>query len=78
MREALDAPINVYASPAAPSIAELERAGIARLSLGPALLKATFATMQTIARSLKNGTYVPPAQAADPTPLVVTTPEASD
>lgn len=54
VHQSLKAPLNVYASPAAPSMQELERAGISRLSLGPGLLKASLATMKAVALGLKN------------------------
>jgi hypothetical protein len=55
MHEALNAPLNVYASAGAPSIRELEDAGISRLSLGPGLLKATFKAMKEVAELLQRG-----------------------
>jgi len=55
IREETGAPINVYASAAAPSIAELEAAGIARLSLGPGLFKASLTTMKQVAETLLSG-----------------------
>lgn len=52
------APLNVYASAAAPSIQELEAIGVRRLSLGPGFLKASLTTMRDVARSLlKGGSY---------------------
>ncbi len=53
-----NAPINVYAASSTPSMRELESAGIARLSLGPGLIKASLTTMRRIALDLKNyGSY---------------------
>jgi 2-methylisocitrate lyase-like PEP mutase family enzyme len=49
------APINVYASANAPSIADLEAAGIARLSLGPGLLRACVTTMKRVCEDLQRG-----------------------
>lgn len=49
------APINVYAAADAPSIAELQAAGINRLSLGPGLLKASLTTMKQVAEGLLAG-----------------------
>ena len=46
-------PLNVYASPGAASMQELEEAGISRLSLGPGLIKAVLRTMKTVALGLK-------------------------
>lgn len=55
LRDALDAPINVYASASAPSIRALEAAGIRRLSLGPGLLKASLKAMKDVAETLLHG-----------------------
>jgi 2-methylisocitrate lyase-like PEP mutase family enzyme len=51
-------PINVLAGPAMPPVAELERIGVARLSVGSAIMRATLATAQDAARELlQHGTY---------------------
>jgi len=55
IREETGAPVNVYASASAPSIAELEAAGIARLSLGPGLFKASLTAMKQVAEALLAG-----------------------
>lgn len=52
IQDAIQAPINVLALPNAPSMRELEAAGIARLSLGPFLFKAALTTMQNVAKEL--------------------------
>ncbi len=58
IQEAVDAPLNVYASGGAAPMKSLEAAGIARLSLGPGLLKATLATMKKVAVELQSyGSY---------------------
>ena len=58
IQAAVDAPLNVYASGWAAPMRELEAAGIARLSLGPGLLKASLATMKRVALELQNyGSY---------------------
>ena len=50
--------INVWASEGTAPMRELEAAGIARLSLGPNLLKATIVKMQEVVESLKDyGSY---------------------
>ena len=55
IRNGTGAPLNVYASKDAPSIHELEAAGIARLSLGPGLVKATLGAMGRVAKTLLEG-----------------------
>ena len=47
-------PINVFATKDTPSIPELEKMGIARVSLGPSLLKAAITKMQQVLRSIKS------------------------
>jgi len=55
---AIDGPVNVMAGPGAPSIPELGRLGVARVSLGPAVALAALATTQQAARELlEHGTY---------------------
>jgi 2-methylisocitrate lyase-like PEP mutase family enzyme len=52
------APLNVYATASVPPIAELEAAGISRLSLGPGLLKASLTVMKGVAEELlARGSY---------------------
>ena len=50
VQEETGLPVNVYASAAAPDAKNLQRAGIARMSAGPGLLRAAFTSMQTVAR----------------------------
>jgi 2-methylisocitrate lyase-like PEP mutase family enzyme len=50
---ALGKPVNVMARRGAPTIPELERIGVARLSLGPGPMYATMGLLQRIARELK-------------------------
>jgi 2-methylisocitrate lyase-like PEP mutase family enzyme len=58
LRAEISAPINVYANAAAPSMHELEDAGISRLSLGPWMVRASLAAMHAIATDLLNyGSY---------------------
>lgn len=58
LHEAIDAPINVYASPGTPPVPELQAAGIARLSLGPGLLKVSLGAMKRVAEELRaTGSY---------------------
>jgi 2-methylisocitrate lyase-like PEP mutase family enzyme len=52
--QAIPAPINVLAPTAGATLRELEEAGIARLSLGPALMWASLTLMRKIAVELQN------------------------
>ena len=55
---ALDGPLNLLAFPGIPKIDELERLGVARLSLGTRLtLNAMSALKKTVAELLSAGTY---------------------
>ncbi len=73
----IDAPINILANPGIgggmpPSVRELQELGVARLSLGSGLMKATLALMKKVADELaREGTYdalqeatTPPSEAA--------------
>ena len=73
----IDAPINILANPGIgggmpPSVSELQEMGVARLSLGSGLMKATLALMKKVADELSGqGTYTtlqemvtPPSDAA--------------
>jgi len=54
----IDAPINVLAGPATPSVGELEAIGVARLSIGGGAMRATLALIRDIATELHGqGTY---------------------
>jgi 2-methylisocitrate lyase-like PEP mutase family enzyme len=51
-------PLNVLAGPGMPSTGELERIGVARLSVGSAIMRATLATARDAANELlQKGTY---------------------
>ena len=55
---ALDGPLNLLAFPGIPTIPELERLGVARLSVGTRLtLNAMSALKKTVAELLSTGTY---------------------
>jgi 2-methylisocitrate lyase-like PEP mutase family enzyme len=54
LQKEIRAPINVLAPTCRPTLRELEAAGIARLSLGPALVWASLTTMRKIAVELRN------------------------
>lgn len=51
-------PLNVLVGPGLPPVGELERIGVARLSVGSAIMRATLATAREAARELlQEGTY---------------------
>lgn len=51
-------PLNVMAGPGAPSVAELAEAGVARISVGPAITSAAYALAAAAAKELlTSGTY---------------------
>jgi 2-methylisocitrate lyase-like PEP mutase family enzyme len=50
--------VNILAGPGSPSIPELQRAGVARVSLGSSTMRATLGLLQRIAQELQTtGTY---------------------
>lgn len=54
----IDAPLNVMAGPGAPPVPELEALGVARVSVGPSLTEAAYATTRRAAvELLTTGTY---------------------
>ena len=56
--EAIQGPVNIFAGPGAPSIPDLERLGVARVSFGSALSRAALGLTRRIADELKStGTY---------------------
>lgn len=58
LAEAIDAPLNVMAAPGAPSVGELARLGVARVSVGPAIPRAVMTVIRHAARELLSaGTY---------------------
>lgn len=73
----IDAPINILANPTnapslPPSVAELEDLGVARLSLGASVTKATLLLIKKVADELlADGTYNTLADALKPLPDVV-------
>lgn len=55
---AIPAPVNILAGPGAPSVAELSKLGVARVSLGSAIAEAAYAVVRRVAAELEtNGTY---------------------
>jgi 2-methylisocitrate lyase-like PEP mutase family enzyme len=54
----VQAPLNILAGPGSPSVAELERLGVARVSLGSGPMRATLGLLRRMAAELNNsGTY---------------------
>jgi 2-methylisocitrate lyase-like PEP mutase family enzyme len=54
----LGCPLNILAGPGAPPIPELQKLGVARVSLGSSVMRATLGTLQKIAAELADdGTY---------------------
>jgi len=54
----IPAPLNIIAGTGKPTIKELEQLGVARVSLGPRVMRAALALVRKIAREIKsNGTY---------------------
>ncbi|MEZ0091118.1 2-methylisocitrate lyase-like PEP mutase family enzyme [Streptacidiphilus sp. EB129] len=55
---AIDAPLNILAGPGAPSVPELAKLGVARVSLGSAVAEAAYAVVRNAtAELLATGTY---------------------
>ena len=50
----LDGPLNVLAGPGIPAVAELERLGVARMSVGSGPMRATLGLTQRVARELRD------------------------
>lgn len=51
-------PLNILVGPGSPPIAELEKMGVARVSLGSGVMRATLGHLQRIAAEVKTaGTY---------------------
>jgi len=56
--KAIAAPLNILASANCPSLAELERMGVARVSAGSAVMRATLGLVRRIAKDwMERGTY---------------------
>lgn len=54
----LRCPLNILAGPGSPSLPEYQKAGVARVSLGSAAMRATLGALQRIAKELTSkGTY---------------------
>jgi 2-methylisocitrate lyase-like PEP mutase family enzyme len=58
LAQSIDGPINILAGPATPSIQELAKLGIARISFGSSLMRATLGHLRQVAQELlEHGTY---------------------
>jgi 2-methylisocitrate lyase-like PEP mutase family enzyme len=56
--KAVGAPVNILASAGCPSIKELEKIGVARVSVGSAMMRATLGVVRRIGKELtETGTY---------------------
>lgn len=56
--ESIDGPVNVMAGPGSPTVAELARLGMARISLGSAVAQAAYAVVRQATAELRTtGTY---------------------
>ncbi|PZF06891.1 isocitrate lyase/phosphoenolpyruvate mutase family protein [Curtobacterium sp. MCLR17_034] len=56
--ESIDGPVNVMAGPGSPTVAELARLGVARISLGSAVAQAAYAVVRQATAELRTtGTY---------------------
>lgn len=59
-------PVNILAGPSSPSVPELEKAGVARVSMGSGPMRATLGLLKRIAEELRtSGTYSALAGAPD-------------
>ncbi len=52
--KALGAPLNILISPGCPSIAELEKMGVARVSAGSAVMRAALGLVRRVAREMRD------------------------
>jgi 2-methylisocitrate lyase-like PEP mutase family enzyme len=54
----LQCPVNILAGPGSPSVPELQKLGVARVSLGSSVMRATLGLLRRVAEDLKGaGTY---------------------
>ena len=55
---AIDAPLNIFATPVTPTVPELKKLGVSRLSIGPGAFRTALASTRKIAVELAgHGTY---------------------
>jgi len=58
LAKAIEGPLNIMATPGAPSVSRLAELGVARVSVGPGVAQAAYAAAQRAARELlEEGTY---------------------
>ncbi len=58
LAKAVECPLNILAVPGTPSVAELQRLGVARVSVGSGFMRATLGVLRRAAEELKSaGTY---------------------
>jgi 2-methylisocitrate lyase-like PEP mutase family enzyme len=50
--KAVEAPLNILATPACPSIADLEKVGVARVSTGSGIMRAAMGVVQRVAKEM--------------------------
>ena len=53
--KAVEAPLNILATPACPPVAELEKAGVARVSTGSGIMRAAMGVAQRVAKEMIEG-----------------------
>lgn len=58
LAKAVECPLNILVGPGSPSIPELEKLGVARVSVGSGVMRATLGLLRRVAEELKtSGTY---------------------
>jgi 2-methylisocitrate lyase-like PEP mutase family enzyme len=62
----IDAPISIFGDPGGPSLAELERLGVARVSVGPGTMGVAMAALARAAEALLAHEDLPPDLAFRP------------
>ena len=66
LTEVITAPLNILAGPGSPTVPELGKLGVARVSLGSSVAQAAYAVVQRAARELAaTGTYTALTEATD-------------
>jgi 2-methylisocitrate lyase-like PEP mutase family enzyme len=66
LTEGIAAPVNILVEPGSPTVAELSKCGVARVSLGSAVAEAAYAVVRRTAEQLiTTGTYATQAESVD-------------
>jgi 2-methylisocitrate lyase-like PEP mutase family enzyme len=60
----MGSPVSLIATPRSPALAELQRLGVARVSVGPGSMGAALSGLRAVAEALLGGEGVPPAELA--------------